>query len=160
MSVNKYEPHIFIIPEDDNFRQLVLGFKNDSRVNDAVVKLESNARGWMDALGKIKHIHMDDYEKRYAIALIDFDGEPDNRIDYFRREIPAYEGRAFLLGLYKESEDFKRDCKKKSLEALGMELAESCIGGGGGLWESEHLKCNAEELDRLRKAVGSFLFLE
>ena len=45
MSVNKYNPHLIILPEDDHNLQIAKGFRRDLNVKD-VIQVLAVARGW------------------------------------------------------------------------------------------------------------------
>lgn len=100
---------------------------------------------------------MEKYQYRYLVGLIDCDNDI-NRLETIRKEIPEeYADRAFILGIASESEKLKRAIKQ-SFEDIGKALAFDCHQNTNELWSHELLKANASELDRLRKAVSSFLF--
>jgi hypothetical protein len=55
MSVNRYKPHIFVLPEDDANREIAVGFLlHPSILNPRQVQVMPNAGGWPNALDKLQ----------------------------------------------------------------------------------------------------------
>ncbi len=162
MSVNKYLPHILIIPEDDANRQLANGFALD--ISTRQVQILPVAGGWLHVCDIFVSNHaplMDKYEKRFIVLLIDFDGNL-NRLrevqQLIEQRIPApLTGRVFVLGARTEPEELKR-CGLGSYEAIGRTMADDCRNGTQTIWAHELLRHNEGELNRLREAVCSILF--
>lgn len=45
MAVNKYIPHLYIIPEDDANRQMAIGFEKDDRIRGNAFQIVAPAGG-------------------------------------------------------------------------------------------------------------------
>lgn len=159
MSVNKYQPHLFVLPEDDANRQLANGFQLHSSVEARRMQVLAEAGGWQKVVDCFKsdHIHsMLGNDQRFMVLLVDFDGDA-SRIDFVKAEIPEpLRERVFVLGVWSEPEKLKRDLG--SYEAIGMGLARECHENCRFSWNHELLKHNAVELDRLADRVRPFLF--
>lgn len=157
--INKYMPHLLVLPEDDANRQLangfVLGVQHERRIQVLV-----EAGGWSVLLEKFLSEHvsaMRKYHERRMVLLLDFD-ERDNRLDQIKVQIPDdLRDRVFILGVQSEPEALKR-AVLGSLEDIGSRLAAECREGKREVWAHDLLKRNASELDRLQQIVCGFLF--
>lgn len=52
MSINHYQPHIFVLPEDDANRQIVNGFILDLNLNSRAIQVLPPAGGWTKVVEK------------------------------------------------------------------------------------------------------------
>ncbi|MGO9485004.1 MAG: hypothetical protein ACLPX9_10535 [Rhodomicrobium sp.] len=158
MSVNRYKPHVLVIPEDDANRQLAVGFDLNMSTNQ--LQVEQVARGW-------RHVYeifvsdyaptMDKFEHRIIVLLIDFDDDL-NRLQEVKRQIPAHlTNRVFILGARTEPEALKQ-AGLGAFEAIGRTMADDCRSGTQAIWAHELLRHNEGELNRLREAVYAILF--
>lgn len=171
MSVNKYQPHIKVLPEDDANRQLANGFllevgrmevdrKEVDRTRQRQMQVLPVAGGWQNVLNLFISDHvaeMEKYSTRFMILLIDFDGKED-RLNNAKVAIPNHlTDRVFILGVWSEPEALKR-ATLDSYETIGRNLARDCLEETDTTWEHNLLRHNGGELDRLRKHVRSILF--
>ena len=160
MSINKYRPHIFVLPEDDANRQIANGFVLSPNLNSRAIQILPNSGGWCNVLDDFKNIHasgMEQYSHRMFILLIDFDQNED-RLSYVKCQIPAgLTDRVFVLGVLSEPEDLKKNTKK-TFEQIGNSLAKGCPDNKNELWGHDLLKHNEIELDRMILLVKPFLF--
>jgi hypothetical protein len=157
MSINRYKPHVLIIPEDDADRQLANGFVLNIGVRQ--VQIEPVARGWSHVCESFVSDHvplMDKFKDRFVVLLIDFDGD-NNRLQKVREQIPApIADRVFILGALTEPEALKQS-GLGSYEVIGRTMAEDCRNGTQTIWAHELLRHNEGELIRLREAVCAIL---
>ena len=75
MSVNKYLPHVLVLPEDDANRQLANGFLLDESLSMRQIQVLEVAGGWKEVLNRFNSDHigeMDKYQERFVVLLIDF----------------------------------------------------------------------------------------
>lgn len=157
--MNAYEPHVFVLPEDDANRQLADGFRLgvDRFQQMRVLRV---ARGWRRVLELFKSQHiaeMDRNPNRYLVLLIDLDKQHD-RLDVVKAEIPIeLADRVFVLGARPEPEDLKK-AKLGSYETIGANLAKDCREETDSTWGHPLLQHNANELARLREQVRPILF--
>ncbi|MBD2086604.1 hypothetical protein [Coleofasciculus sp. FACHB-542] len=160
MSVNKYQPHLLVLPEDDANRQIANGFLLYSKLNSRAIQVLPEASGWKDVVEKFTNDYastMRQYPHRIIVLLIDFDQDKD-RLDYVKQNIPIdLEDRVFVLGVLSEPEKLRSDIKK-NFEEIGETLANDCPDDTNELWEHELLKHNKTELARMVPSVKSFLF--
>ncbi|MEI7867473.1 MAG: hypothetical protein WCI11_06245 [Candidatus Methylumidiphilus sp.] len=160
MSVNKYKPHVLVLPEDDADRQIANGFCTELGVNHRNIQILPEVGGWkivVEVFTKVHALEMRKLPYRSVVLLIDFDGHI-NRLDEVRQQIPEeLNNRVFILGVLSEPEELKKSTGK-SFEYIGRELAHNCVNGKDGLWEHDLLKHNNSELERMIKLVKSFLF--
>ncbi len=159
MSVNRYKPHVFVLPEDRANSQLANGFLLDPTVSTQIQVLEE-AGGWMPVLERFitdEVAGMERYHYRFMVLLIDFDGE-EERLNNAKARIPQHlTERVFILGTLTEPEDLK-SAGLGSYETIGSALAQDCREGTDKTWSHELLRHNASELDRLHEQVRPILF--
>lgn len=160
MSVNKYKPHIFVLPEDDANLQIGNGFLLDPKLNMKSIQILSPSGGWLNVLEDFKRNHltaMSTYQNRYMVLLIDFD-EVDDRMTRIKEVIPeSLTDRVFVLGVLSEPEDLRK-ARLGKLEDIGRDLARDCRENTTITWSHKLLKHNAEELERMRPILKSILF--
>jgi hypothetical protein len=160
MSVDKYKPHLFILPEDDDNKNIANGFILDSNMNNRAIQVLSVAGGWMKVVEKFTNDHiksMRNYPHRNIVLIIDFDGFED-RFSYVESFIPDdIKNRVFILGVKLEPKDLKRDTQK-SCEAIGKALAKDCSENKNELWGHHLLIHNKPELERMILSIKPFLF--
>lgn len=167
MSVNNYQDHVLVLPEDDANRQIANGFILDSNVKERVIQVLPIADGWVKLVGKFKDDHVSQmrrFSKRMIVLLIDFDRKGE-QLSYVKSQIPEdLQDRVFVLGVLSEPEDLKRIKKKfesigtGKLEQIGETLANDCSDNTNELWGHDLLKHNKTELDRMILSVKPFLF--
>jgi hypothetical protein len=161
VSVNKYLPHIFVLPEDDADRELANGFLLDESLafRRKCIQVLEEVGGWIEVLERFKSDHvieMDRYPLRFIVLLIDFDGHED-RLDVAKSAIPdRLSERVFVLGALTEPEDLRR--ANLGSYDIGKTLAGECRENNYETWGHDLLKHNASELDRLREHVRPILF--
>ncbi|MGH8550378.1 MAG: hypothetical protein ACRERU_17615 [Methylococcales bacterium] len=159
MSVNKYQPHVLVLPEDDANRQLANGFLLDQFLSNRKIQVLEQTGGWNEVLDCFQSVHanaMDRYPQRFMVLLIDFDGRED-RLGSASAVIPnRLKDRVFVLGAWREPEALRQDLG--SYEIIGLKMAKDCRENTYTTWEHHLLRHNAGELDRLRKHVLPILF--
>jgi hypothetical protein len=160
MAVNRYLPHVFVVPEDDANRQLANGFLLDPYLVPRKIQVLEEAGGWTKVLDRFRSDHvsgMDAYPGRFMVLLIDFDSQ-EGRLAEVQAVIPErLRDRVFVLGVWTEPEDLKPTFGP-SYEAIGQDMAKDCREGTGATWERDLLRHNAGEIDRLRLQVRPILF--
>lgn len=161
MSVNRYQPHILVLPEDDANGQLATGFvlNLDPSVSTKIQVLPE-AGGWAEVLRRFESDHvagMDRYSGRYMVLLIDFDDRLE-RLNHAKDRIPErLRGRVFILGALREPEGL-RSAGLGSYESIGRAIAKDCRDGTDMVWGHDLLLNNASEVSRLRQHVRPILF--
>ncbi len=163
MSVNKYEKHLFILPEDDANSQLAHGFLEHHGIQHRRVQVSNPAGGWGEVLKKFKADYLNrmrkDKDKEIKmLLLIDFDNDM-KRLERIRNEdIPKdVSDRVFVLGVLSEPEKLRTKIRKSFAE-IGRILAEGCPNSRNELWSHELLRHNEAELDRMLPSIRAFLF--
>jgi hypothetical protein len=160
MSVNKYQPHVFVLPEDDANRQLANGFLLDLAISIRKIQVLTPAGGWTKVLDCFISDHlvaMDRYPARFMVLLIDFDGL-EERLTEAKAQIPPHlTDRVFVLGALTTPEALKQ-ANLGLYEEIGLAMANDCREGTDSIWGHELLQHNASELERLRKQVRPILF--
>jgi hypothetical protein len=163
MSINKYKPHLHVLPEDDANRQIANGFILDPHLKVRSIQPLPVAGGWKVAVEDLKQEHvpgMLKYPERRLLLLIDFDNDYQARFSYVRQAIGETEliHRVFVLGTLSEPESLKTTLGM-SFESIGKALAEDCAHNDTqGLWAHDLLKHNEPELVRMIPLVKGFLF--
>jgi len=158
MSVNREQPHVFVLPEDDANRQLANGFHLELDLTRKMQVLLP-AGGWIQVLKRFLSDHVPEMHRnqhRYMVLLIDFDGK-EGRLAQAKGEVPNnLIDRVFVLGVWTEPEALK--AKLGSYETIGLALAKDCREDTDRTWGHELLRHNASELARLRENVLPILF--
>jgi hypothetical protein len=161
MSVNVFQPHLVVLPEDDANRQIINGFLLDPSLNQRAIQPLPIAGGWgkvRDDLSASQADQLRKYPKRHLVLLIDFDGQVAERTQSFQEAIPDdVRDRVYVLGTQDEPEPLRKDCGV-SLEKIGEQLAHACAHGEAGLWDHPMLQHNRAEVARLIQNVRPFLF--
>ncbi|MGH8546712.1 MAG: hypothetical protein ACREX3_24470 [Gammaproteobacteria bacterium] len=159
MSVNRYQPHVLVLPEDDANRQLANGFLLDQLLSTRKIQVLEEVGGWSEVLNRFKSDHiyeMDRYDKRFMVLLIDFDGQ-EGRLDNAKAIVPdRLKGRVFVLGTWSEPEVLRHELG--SYEVIGLAMAKDCREGTDTIWSHRLLLHNQSELSRLREYVRPILF--
>ena len=159
MSVNKYLPHLMVLPEDDANRQLANGFQLDPCLASRRMQILDVAGGWQEVMHRFQTDHvpeMDRNANRFMVLLIDFDGRED-RINTVKSVIPdRLKERVFVVGAWSEPETLRLNLG--SYETIGLALARDCRDNTDVTWSHNLLGHNAAELARLRKDVRRILF--
>ena len=160
MSINKYRPHLLVLPEDDANRQIANGFILDPNLNHRAIQVLPPSGGWKKVLEDLRNVHAPEMQKlphRTIVLLIDFDGD-ERRLSYIESQIPEQlRDRVFVLGVLSEPENLRSDIQK-SLESIGEALAKDCAENTNELWGHNLLKHNRTELDRMISSVKPYLF--
>ena len=160
MSVNRYDRHVLVLPEDDANRQIANGFCLNPELDSQAIQILPSARGWKNAIKKFTDTYipkMRQYPKSTLVILIDFD-ENENRLCEVENEIPDdLKERVFVLGVFSEPEELKSDVNK-NFEKIGEALAKDCSDDRNTMWSHPLLQHNQPELDRTIASVKPFLF--
>lgn len=158
MTVNKYLPHVFVLPEDDANRQLATGFTLN--ISTRQLQVLAPAGGWTRVRDAFVSNHVSAMERnknRFMILLVDFD-ENMGRLDQVKSKIPEnLQDRVFVLGALSTPEAL-RQAGLGAYEAIGSLLANDCRNGTQEVWGHDLLQHNEGELTRLRNSVCDFLF--
>lgn len=161
MSVNKYRPHVLVLPEDDANGRLangfVLGLDQSLLTRIQVLPPVGGWREVLDHLISDQLNGMNLFADRFLVLLIDFDGDYNNRLPYAKARIPLHlADRVFILGALTEPEALKGVLGP--YETIGSKMASDCREGTDATWGHNLLGHNAAELERLRHSVRPFLF--
>jgi hypothetical protein len=160
MSVNKYLPHILVLPEDEADSDIANGFLLHPQLNAQSIQVLPYVGGWKVVVEKFTTNFiptMRQYPSRWFVLLIDFDRE-EGRLDYIKQQIPDdVQDRVFVLGALSNPEEL-RSSLGKSLEAIGESLSANCSDNTDGLWGHDLLMHNKTELERMISSVKPFLF--
>ena len=140
MSVNKYQPHVLVLPEDDANRQLANGFLLDPFLSSRKIQVLEEVGGWHQVLERFTSDHivgMDRYPDRFMVLLIDFDGREDRLISA-KGAIPNHlADRVFILGAWSEPEAL-RQAGLGSYETIGLKMAKDCREETDATWGHDH----------------------
>jgi hypothetical protein len=159
VSVNKFQPYLYVLPEDDANRYLANGFVlNVTKLRQIyVLKV---AGGWNEVLRLFSSVHVREMEhdvNRFMLLLIDFDDRAD-RLDRARQAIPSHlANRVFVLGA-KTNPEALRAGFGLSYEKIGEALARDCRDDTNTTWGHELLRHNGDEIARMRTLVRPILF--
>jgi len=160
MSVNRYAPHVYILPEDDANRQLANGFLLEPSIIGNNIRVLHEAGGWNTVLEQFCTIYateMDKYDQRFMVLLIDCDGRPE-RVEESKKHIPSHlANRVFILSSLTEPEKLKQELTQ-SYENIGLSLARDCREQTETVWNHNLLVHNLSEVARFREHAGHILF--
>src|ERR1700677_408477 len=154
--MNKYAPHLYVIPEDDATRQLADGFVLHHHVKESRIQVVPPAGGWLEVLKTFKEEYLpklQQYPHAHVVMLIDFDGFYAQRRPEFENDVPnQIRPRVFVVGSKRNPETLKKELKK-SFEEIGRALANDCDAGTTALWGHDQLNHNDPDRIRLVQAV-------
>lgn len=160
MSVNKYSPHILVLPEDRADSDIANGFLLHPQLNEKSIQVLPYVGGWRAVVENFITNFiptMRQYPKRWFVLLIDFDRD-EGRLDYIKKRIPDdVRDRVFVLGALSNPEEL-RSSLGQSLESIGESLSSNCSDNTDELWEHPLLRHNRTELERMISSVKPFLF--
>jgi hypothetical protein len=159
--MNRYAPHLYVIPEDDCDRQLADGFVLHYQVKSQRIQVMPLAGGWKEVLKTFTTeyiVPLRLYPQGHVVMLVDFDGNYDDRRKVFEDAIPQdLKQRVFVVGSKTTPEDLKKELSK-NFEQIGESLADECSSGTEATWSHEHLKHNDPDRLSLINVVKPFLF--
>ncbi|HUY88749.1 MAG TPA: hypothetical protein VMV10_08450 [Pirellulales bacterium] len=159
--MNKYESHVFVIPEDDANRQIAEGFVEYHEVNHLRIRVMPVAGGWANVLVTFQNEYvrtLRNFGKAHIVMLIDFDDQVEQRRARFEEEIPEdVKTRVFVIGSKYTPEALKKSMKI-AFEKIGESLAGDCRADTAENWSHEQLEHNETERQRLVETVKPFLF--
>lgn len=160
MRINRYVPHLLVLPEDDPNRQIANGFSLSSNLDPRRIQVLPPPGGWTYVIAEFENNHvsaMRKYTETRLVLLIDFD-DRENRLSYVKSKIPDdLEPRVFILGVQSEPENLKRETNK-NFEKIGQAIGKDCVNNTNELWGHDLLKHNQAELERAIADVKPFLF--
>jgi hypothetical protein len=160
MSVNRFQPHVLVLPEDDANSQLANGFWLFPSLLSRRMQVLPSAGGWHNVMESFVADHADQMREntnRSIVLLIDFD-EQEARLTEVKAKIPEeLAERVFVIGVLSEPEALRRDLRR-SYETIGSEMAKDCRDETNEVWGHALLRHNATELERLREHVRPILF--
>lgn len=161
MSVNKYKPHLYIIPEDHRDEQIANGFVNHPSVAARQVLVANCPGGWHKVLDTFKeeYVHLlRNNLVAHVTLLVDFDRAPEHRRQLFLDETPDdLQARVFVVGPHDTPETLSQSLGKR-YEEIGKALADDCAGNTTEVWAHEQLRHNDSDRLRLVERVRPFLF--
>lgn len=137
MSVNKYKPHLFIIPEDDADRQIAVGFELRGNIKARSLQIVNTAGGWLKVIDLIETEYipiLKKYPKSQVLGIIDCDNHPERIIESLNRFPEEFRDRIFLIGTLKDPQELKKNVNL-SFERIGEDL-----GGRMSQWKSRYLE--------------------
>lgn len=112
MSVNKYKPHVWVIPEDDANRQLANGFLQSHTVNIRAIGINPPAGGWTNVLDVFEDEfvpYLRKWQHAHVVMLIDFDNTNDRGSKCDQRIPDDLKQRVFVLSSRENPERLKTE---------------------------------------------------
>ena len=160
--IDRYRPHVLVLPEDDANRQMANGFVLHPGVNSRTIQILDTAGGWASVVEYVKKDgninHLRKFEQCRVVLLLDYDNQFPGRFDSICEKIPGdLRDRVYVLGVLSEPEELKSDLKKP-FEKIGNALASECCRDVQEVWQHPLLRHNHGELVRLIQDVTPFLF--
>jgi hypothetical protein len=159
--MNKHQPHVYVIPEDDRDRQIADGFLLHDQVDTRRIQVMPPAGGWSYVLKTFQDEyvgHLRANPQGHVVLLIDFDGQYSDRRAEFEQAIPAdLKPRVFVVGPRQTPELLRRELGV-SFEQIGLSLADDCHADTEIVWGHDQLKHNDADRQRLVQVVKPILF--
>jgi hypothetical protein len=160
VSVNKYKPHIWVIPEDDANNQLVNGFLLHYSVNVRAIGIDPPAGGWGRVLDLFEQKfvpYLRQWSLSHVVMLMDFDDTDDRKTICEKRIPDDLKQRVFVPGTKDNPEALKRELNV-GFESIGEGLAGDCLREDCGQWNNTHLVHNRDELLRMSEVMKPIIF--
>lgn len=160
--MNREQPHIVILPEDDANRQIANGFLTHLNVKYRSVRILPLAGGCKKTADKFEKELiplMMQYREMTVILLIDGDQKQSeaNNYSYAVAKVPNnLKNRVFILGVFSEPEELKKEIG--SYEIIGEKLADDCYDNTDTLWGHSLLVHNKSELERMAFVIKPIIF--
>lgn len=159
MSVNKFHPHVLVIPEDDANREIAKGFEISLQQNCRQFQVLPPPGGWAKVLEVLESVHIPEMERipnRSVVLIVDFDKRA-TRCSEFKKVVPErLLERVFIVGVWSEPEQLKGEFG--GFEKLGEALADDCRTEGNQAWSHDLINHNAAELARMKERLRTIFF--
>ena len=159
MAVNTYQPHIYVLSEDQANRNILTGFLLSVPKNTRQIQALPFKRGKFDVLGDFRQVYeskLRNYEYSFAVLLLDFDNNAQFGQQILERIDEAVRDRVFVLGAIDEPERLRSELG--NFETIGGKLAADCIDQTAHTWGHAQLKHNLIEIKRMPAAMRAILF--
>ena len=161
---NSAPPELAILPEDNPYRDLALGFRSHPGLESDILSIRRNCKGWLKVFELLQKKILREMRRKkslYVLLLIDFDKYREERVAKLNGLPEDLRGRIFLMGCSKDSEKFKRTLGGGMAENIGYNMAEHCFGapkpGAVNPWESPDWKENLKTVEKIRRIFGERL---
>ena len=157
--MNKYKPHVYILPEDDANAEIVTGFLLHASIDARYVQVLPPAKGWIKLLEEFEANHKPEMLKNvneHMIMVLDFDRDLSRREKVRQHIGDELIDRVFVLGSLSEPEALRSDLG--SYETIGQLLANECNADTRVTWNHDQLTHNYSELDRMTSTLKPILF--
>jgi len=149
--VDKFKPHLFIVPEDDADRQIAVGFQMHLEAKGEM-QIVDVARGWLKVVGVIKDEYVPLLKNNlnsHVLGIIDCDKDADRIAEQLENFPEDIRNRIFLLGV--------RSAKMHFAE-IGEKLADECYKDELDLWNHEMLSYSSSEALRAKDVLRELVF--
>ena len=160
MSVNKYKPHLFVVPEDKADKNFAVGFELDPRLAAGSFQIMPLAGGWLKVIGIIRDEYVSKLQKNkysHVLGIIDCDGDHERIATELAKFPDDVVDRIFLLGAIQTPELFQQKVGDKS-ERIGERMAEECFNETFDLWNHEDLVHVSDEIQRAKHVIRPIVF--
>ena len=157
--MNKFKPHLFIVPEDDADRQIAVGFQMHLEAKGEM-QIVDVARGWLKVVGVIKDEYVPLLKNNlnsHVLGIIDCDKDVDRIAEQLENFPEDIRNRIFLLGVNENPQEFKRSAKMHFAE-IGEKLADECYKDELDLWNHEMLSYSSSEALRAKDVLRELVF--
>lgn len=157
--VNKFKPHLFIVPEDDADRQIAVGFQMHLEANGRM-QIVDVAGGWLKVVNVIKDEYvplLNNNPNTHVLGIIDCDKDADRIAEQLKTFPAGIRNRIFLLGVNENPQEFKRSTKMHFAQ-IGEKLADECYKDELDLWNHEMLSYSSIEALRAKNALRELVF--
>jgi len=160
LSVNKFKPHLLILPEDQAVKDVVVGAVESIRVKPAAnLSIEKLLGGWRKLKDRLPECekYLGQYPEGRLLFIIDLDRDPKRPKEVQAWIQGEFADRIFLLSSFHEPEALQRELTG-SLEMIGGTLVDDCPDDQSEAWAHSHLEHNKPELERFMASCRPILF--
>ncbi len=148
MALNKFLPHLVVLPEDDANRQIANGFLLQPALQAHRIQVLPPAGGWTKVVEKFSNAYvptMQAYSERRVLLIMDFDKNVDSRLSQIKNAIPSQlSDRTFILGALSKPEAVRASLGK-NFEEIGKSMAQDCVEATRTVWNHDLLQHNQAE---------------
>ena len=160
MSVNKYKPHLFVVPEDKADKNFAVGFELDARLAAGSFQIMPLAGGWLKVINIINDEYVPKLQQNkysHVLGIIDCDGDDERIANELAKFPDEVADRIFLLGAIETPEIFRQKVGDNS-ERIGERMAEECFNESYDLWNHEDLAHVSYEIQRAATTIRPIVF--
>lgn len=136
--MNKYKPHLLVLPEDQANNDILNGFLLHDALDSRAIQPLPLGGGWPNVRRKFISEYaetMRNHPNRHVVLLVDFDKHDDRYAKMMEGVPDDVADRVFVIGVWSEPEDLPRQ-ELGTREELGLKLAQDCFDNSRLVWDT------------------------